>query len=74
MLQIVCTASSKNHGFLKELGAHEAIDYTKIPFEEAVREVDVVFDTRSGDVRRRSWRVLKKRRYPRFHTSPCLSR
>jgi NADPH:quinone reductase-like Zn-dependent oxidoreductase len=57
---VIGTASAPNHPFLKELGADEAIDYTKTPFEDAVRDVDVVLDAIGGDTQTRSWGVLKK--------------
>jgi NADPH:quinone reductase-like Zn-dependent oxidoreductase len=56
----VCTASAHNHDFLREIGAHELIDYTKTPFETAIKDVDVVLDTMAGEIRARSWKVLKK--------------
>jgi len=57
---VIGTASERNHAFLRELGADETIDYTKTPFETAVRDVDVVLDTMAGETRQRSWQVLKK--------------
>jgi NADPH:quinone reductase-like Zn-dependent oxidoreductase len=57
---VVGTASERNHAFLRELGADEVIDYTKTNFEEVVRDVDVVLDTLAGQMRDRSWNVLKK--------------
>ncbi len=46
--QVIATASARNHDFLRELGADQIIDYTTTPFEEAVHDVDVVFDTVGG--------------------------
>jgi NADPH:quinone reductase-like Zn-dependent oxidoreductase len=57
---VIGTASGRNQEFLTKLGAHEAIDYTAVPFEEKSREVDVVLDTLGGEVWERSWQVLKK--------------
>ena len=57
---VIGTASGKNIDFLKEIGVHEAIDYTTTVFDDVVNDVDVVFDTLSGDTRDRSWKVLKK--------------
>jgi NADPH:quinone reductase-like Zn-dependent oxidoreductase len=42
------------------LGADEIIDYTTTRFEDVVRDVDVVLDTRGGETVDRSWRVVKK--------------
>jgi NADPH:quinone reductase-like Zn-dependent oxidoreductase len=44
---------------VRELGADEVIDYRATRFEDAVRNVDVVFDTVGGDTQDRSWQVLK---------------
>jgi len=57
---VIGTASGRNQSFLTELGVDEAIDYEKTRFENAVHDVDVVFDTIGGEVQQRSWRVLKK--------------
>jgi NADPH:quinone reductase-like Zn-dependent oxidoreductase len=56
---VIGTASSENRDFLLRLGANEVIDYRRAPFEQAVREVDVVLDTIGGETRERSWQVLK---------------
>jgi len=57
--QVIATASEKNVGLVKELGANEVIDYRAVRFEDTVRDVDIVFDTVGGEVRERSWKVLK---------------
>lgn len=57
--RVIGTASGANHGLLRELGADQAIDYTTTRFEQAVRDVDVVFDTVGGDTLARSWEVLR---------------
>jgi len=41
---VIATGSSRNSGWLKELGAHEAIDYSTSRFEDVVSNVDVVID------------------------------
>jgi len=46
------TARTAKHAFLAELGADEAIDYTRDAVEERVRDVDVVLDL-VGDERSR---------------------
>lgn len=53
------TASESNREFLLDLGADEVIDYTRVRFEQVVRDVDVVLDTIGGETRERSWQVLK---------------
>ncbi len=57
--EVVATCSQSNVDFVRSLGA-EAIAYDKTPFEDAVRDVDVVLDVIGGDVHRRSYRVLKR--------------
>lgn len=57
---VIGTASGPNEQLVRDLGADEFIDYRKTRFEEAVRDVDVVFDTVGGDTQERSWKVLKK--------------
>jgi NADPH:quinone reductase-like Zn-dependent oxidoreductase len=56
---VIGTASSENRDFLLHLGANEVIDYRRVSFEQAVRDVDVVLDTVGGETRERSWQVLK---------------
>jgi NADPH:quinone reductase-like Zn-dependent oxidoreductase len=55
---VITTASGRNHDFVKSLGADEVIDYTQTRFEEAVHDVDLVFDTVGGDTLARSPGVL----------------
>jgi NADPH:quinone reductase-like Zn-dependent oxidoreductase len=57
---VIGTASSRHHVFLNSIGIHELIDYPSTRFEAKVHDLDVVFDTMSGEVRSRSWQVLKK--------------
>jgi NADPH:quinone reductase-like Zn-dependent oxidoreductase len=57
---VIGTTSAANASFVRDLGADEAIDYKATPFQEVVREVDVVFDTIGGDTQQQSWQVLKK--------------
>ncbi len=56
---VIGTVSAAKHDFVRSQGADEVIDYRATPFEEAVKEVDVVFDTVGGETRERSWGVLK---------------
>jgi NADPH2:quinone reductase len=62
---VIATASRKNHEYVKQLGADEVIDYTKIDFRDAVlaahpKGVDVVFDTVGGEVQIKSADVVRK--------------
>ena len=54
------TASGKNEKFVRDLGADEFVDYTRQPFEEVVKDVDVVFDTIGSDTQERAFQTLKK--------------
>lgn len=56
---VIATCSPEDSEFVTGLGADQVIDYRKVPFEKAVRDVDVVFDTVGGDTLERSWKVLK---------------
>ncbi|MFF4649096.1 NADP-dependent oxidoreductase [Streptomyces sp. NPDC001380] len=57
---VVGTARAANHDLLRSLGADEAVDYTAVPFEEAVRDFDVVVDSiGTPDHLRRSLRTLR---------------
>jgi NADPH:quinone reductase-like Zn-dependent oxidoreductase len=49
-----------NCDFLRELGANEIIDFTTTRFEEAVHDVDLVFDLVGGVTLQRSWQVVKQ--------------
>jgi NADPH:quinone reductase-like Zn-dependent oxidoreductase len=57
--EVIGTCSQANVDFVRSLGAR-AIAYDKGPFEDAVRDVDVVLDVVGGDVHRRSYGVLKR--------------
>ncbi|MDO9372054.1 MAG: NADP-dependent oxidoreductase, partial [Gammaproteobacteria bacterium] len=57
---VITTTSAHNADFVRVLGAAEVIDYTQMPFEKVVRDVDMVFDTVGGEVQQRSWQILKK--------------
>jgi NADPH:quinone reductase-like Zn-dependent oxidoreductase len=46
---VIGTARAPKHDYLRELGVDEAIDYTAVPFEEAVSDADVVLDAIGGD-------------------------
>jgi NADPH:quinone reductase-like Zn-dependent oxidoreductase len=57
--RVITTASARHHDFLRGLGADQVIDYTTTPFEEIVRDADVVFDTVGGETLTHSWQVVK---------------
>ncbi|WP_461002243.1 NADP-dependent oxidoreductase [Streptomonospora sediminis] len=53
------TASAPKHGFLRDLGTDEPIDYRSTEFAEVVQEADAVLDTIGGDYAFRSLRTLR---------------
>jgi NADPH:quinone reductase-like Zn-dependent oxidoreductase len=55
---VITPISSGNFDFVRSLGADELIDYRTTPFEEVVKDVDVVFDTVGGETLERSWPLL----------------
>ncbi|HSP97170.1 MAG TPA: NADP-dependent oxidoreductase [Candidatus Dormibacteraeota bacterium] len=57
---VIATVSRHNADFVRGLGADEAIDYRAVRFEDAVGEVDVVFDAVGGETLARSWAVLTR--------------
>jgi NADPH:quinone reductase-like Zn-dependent oxidoreductase len=56
---VIGTASGKNTGFVEELGANEVINYETTDFSSQVKDIDMVFDTRGGEVQQKSLTVLK---------------
>jgi NADPH:quinone reductase-like Zn-dependent oxidoreductase len=56
--RVTATASARNHAFVTELGADQALDYSG-RFEDHVRDVDLVVDPVGGDTTARSWPVLR---------------
>ena len=58
--KVIATASTANQDLLKQLGADQAIDYTKTKFEDVVKDVDVVLDATRTDALQRSYAIVKK--------------
>ena len=58
--KVIATASTSNQHLLKQLGADQAIDYTKTKFEDIVKDVDVVLDATRSDALAHSYGVVKK--------------
>lgn len=57
--RVIATGSAENGAFMRELGADQVVDYRKQRFEEAVKDVDLVFDNIGGDTQARSWAIIK---------------
>ncbi len=56
---VIATASARNIRFLRSIGADEVIDYTAGPFEQKVRDVDVVLETVSPENTLRALRTVR---------------
>ena len=57
---VTAVTSARNEEFVRSLGADEVIDYTDQPFEDAARDMDVVFDTVGGETFKRAFKTLRK--------------
>ena len=62
--EVIGVASSKNHNYMKSLGADHTIDYKDRDVGEAVKEiysegVDLIFDCTSGETLQQSLKCLK---------------
>ncbi|MBY8871016.1 NADP-dependent oxidoreductase [Micromonospora sp. PLK6-60] len=56
---VLGTARTAHHPFLRELGVHEPIDYTRVDFRSAATDIDVVLDLVGGEYGRRSLDCLR---------------
>jgi NADPH:quinone reductase-like Zn-dependent oxidoreductase len=56
---VIGTARAAHHGFLRELGADEAIDYTETEVADAVSDVDLVLDLVGGETGVKSLPTLR---------------
>ena len=59
-LYVAGTASGRNQEYLKQLGCDLPINYETTRFEDVVHDYDAVVESMGGEVRNRSWKVLKK--------------
>jgi NADPH:quinone reductase-like Zn-dependent oxidoreductase len=57
--RVAGTAGTANQEVLRDLGVDIPIDYTTTDFADVLSEVDVVLESQGGDVRQRSWGVLR---------------
>ena len=58
--KVVAVASGRHEAFLRDLGADEFIDYTKIKPEDVLHDVDLVIDCVGGPETGRFLRTLKR--------------
>lgn len=57
---VATTVGARNADLARRLGADIVIDYKAQRFEDVVSDQDLVFDTQAGDIRHRSFAVLKR--------------
>ena len=57
---VTAMASGRNEEYVRSLGVDEFIDYTRQPFEQVARDMDVVFDTVGGDTFQRAFPTLRR--------------
>lgn len=57
---VIATASARNHEYLRSIGAAQTIDYTTTKFEDAARDIDIVFDTVGGETLERSYAAARR--------------
>ncbi|MEH2069811.1 MAG: NADP-dependent oxidoreductase [Nostoc sp.] len=57
--RVIATASAANLNDLRNLGADRAINYASQPFEQQVKDVDVVLDLVGGETQARSWQIIR---------------
>lgn len=58
--RVAGTAGTANQAFLRELGVDIPVDYTTTDFAEVIADADMVLESQGGDVRQKSWGVLRK--------------
>lgn len=58
--RVIGTARGRDRNYLRGLGIDTHVDFETTRFEDVVRDVDVVLDTLSGGVQRRSWSVMRR--------------
>jgi NADPH:quinone reductase-like Zn-dependent oxidoreductase len=57
--EVFATSISADMEYLSDLGADEVINYKAVHFEDAAKDMDLVFDLIGGDTQTRSFTVLK---------------
>jgi NADPH:quinone reductase-like Zn-dependent oxidoreductase len=58
--ETIATCSAGNADFVESLGADSVLEYDRRPFEENLKDVDLVLDTVGGETLDRSWRVVRR--------------
>lgn len=57
--EVIAVAAARHADLVRELGATQVVDYTTPGYEDAIRDVDVVFDTFGGEALERAWPMVK---------------
>jgi len=57
---VIATGAGESLELLEALGADETVDYRKQNFEDAARDVDLVYDLIGGDTQQRAWAVVRR--------------
>jgi len=57
---VIATTAANTLDMVRELGAHQVVDYRAVRFEAVIEAVDVVFDTVGGETRERSRTILSR--------------
>lgn len=57
--EIIGTASTANHEYLSNLGAHKLIDYRQTAFEDLLSDIDIVIQSIGGTHAQRSLKTLR---------------
>lgn len=55
---VITTTSGANIEWVKNLGADQVLDYKKDKFDQALNNIDVVFDTLGGDAFYKSFKII----------------
>jgi len=58
-LHVVAAVRSRDAEYVRALGADEIVNYETMRFEDVLNPVDAVLDTVGGEIRERSFRILK---------------
>jgi NADPH:quinone reductase-like Zn-dependent oxidoreductase len=57
---VVAAANGPDLTYVSSLGADQALDYAAAPFEDVVKDVDLVLDVIGGGIQERSLKVLRR--------------
>jgi NADPH:quinone reductase-like Zn-dependent oxidoreductase len=58
--RVVTTTSTRNVGFVSDLGADMVIDYTRQTLRDVIMDVDTILDTVGGEALREAFQIVKR--------------